>query len=142
MGTDDGGPLFRRPSEEEARKAIEAPGPSWTEYFFGPFLKMTVLMGFLILDSWIAGYWLEARVYYPLLPSLAVALYLEFLGFMYLWHRPSADRSASVREEFRPTLIRPVQFGRWTEEGRRVHRGLSPYPGGATPTGPDPAEFF
>ena len=131
-----------RPSPEDRAKAIADPGTPWTTWFYESALKIYIPLGFFIVDTWIAGYWVENGLYLALLPSLGAALYLEYLAFSYLWYRPRTDASASVRSEFRPHWLRPVEFGRWTPEGQRVRAGLSPYPGGAGPQGPDPAEFF
>lgn len=138
------GGLVPRPTEEERKAAIAHPGPTWTEYFFRSFLPTWTALGFLIVDSIIAGYWLETRVYWPMVPSLAVALYLEYLAYQVLWHHPQAGPSASNRPEGGlRRLVHPVTFGRWTEPGERVRRGLSPYSGEAVDkNGPDPAEFF
>jgi DNA-binding transcriptional LysR family regulator len=133
-----------RPNENERKKALEHPGPPWRDWFYASFLKVWIPLGFLIVDSWIVGYWVEAGELIGVLPSLAVAIYLEYLVFMYLWYRPRDDPSHSVRAESRRRWLFPVLFGRWTPEGTRIRAGLPPYgsenvsPGG----GPDPTEFF
>ena len=134
---------------EERKRALEDPGPSWREWAFGSLFKIYLLLGFLIVDSWIAALWLEpARTLggtvatVGLLGSLAAAVYGEYVAFLYLYALPRGDPSRSTRSEFRPTWLRPFEFGRWTEPGRRVRLGLPPYGTKPTPEGPDPTEFF
>ncbi|MCI4366393.1 MAG: hypothetical protein L3K08_01435 [Thermoplasmata archaeon] len=136
--------LTLRPTPEDRKKLIELPGPSWSEWFYGSFLKVWIALGFLIVDSWIIGYWVEAGQAIGIIPSVAVAVYLEYLGFQALWYRPRSDVSHSVRTEARRRWLYPVEFGRWTPEGRRVRAGLPPYGKGEEPQskGPDPHEFF
>jgi hypothetical protein len=139
-----GGLMPPRPAPDERQKLIEHPGPSWRDWFFRSFLKVWIPLGFLIVDSWIAGFWLEAGYPLGMVPSLGVSLYLEFLAFEYLWYRPRDDPSHSVRSESRRRWLHPAAFGRWTPEGQRVRAGLPPYGTTAEPLdkGPDPAEFF
>jgi len=121
------GGLAPRPNPDERKKALDHPGPSWSEWFYGSFLRVWIVLGFLVVDSWVAGYWVESGQYGGILPSLAVAIYLEFLGYQYLWHRPREDPSQSVRSDEAPRRwLHPVEFGRWTPEGERVRAGLPP----------------
>src|SRR5580693_9954310 len=119
--------MLPRPTVEERQQALEHPGPTWKEWFYRSFLKVWIPLGFLIVDSWIVGYWVEAHQPIGIPPSLVAALYLEYLGFLYLWYRPRDDPSHSVRGERRRRWIYPVEFGRWTTEGERVRAGLPPY---------------
>jgi hypothetical protein len=135
-------PLPRRPSEEVRKKALAEPGPTWTEWFYASFLKVWIPLGFLIVDVWAVGYFLEAGVLWAAGAVVPVALYLNFVGWCYLYAHPGGDRSRSVRSDFHPTPIRPFEWGRWTPEGTRVRRGLPPYEGPRPEDAPDPAEFF
>ena len=140
----DGRPIIPRPTEEERKAALAHPGPTWTDYFFRSFLKAWIALGYLILDVFVVGFWLENHLYVGILPSLVAAVYLEWLLWAYLYYEPHGGASASQRRE--PGLDRflfPVTFGRWTEPGDRVRHGLSPYSREAVEAaGPDPAEFL
>lgn len=120
--------------------ALAEPGASWREYFYYSFAKAWGVLGFAIVDTWIAAIWVQPLQAAPLFFSLAGALYLEFLFFRYLWYRPGPDDSASTGS-FHPTWTRPVRFGRWTPEAERVRRGLSAIDPSEV-TGPDPSEFL
>jgi hypothetical protein len=139
----DGSPLFPpAPTPAERQQAIEEPGVSWGEWFYASFLKVWIPLGFLIVDAWIAGAWLEFGNEYGILATLPPALYLEYVAFEYLWAKPSGDPSRSVRDAFHRSFRSPFQYGRWTPAGRRVRAGLPPMEGGSERSGPDPAEFF
>lgn len=126
---------------EAKRQALDDPGPSWRQWFYRSFLKAYVILGFVILDSWVAGSWAEPSVnLVGLVPSLAFAVYLEVLLYRYLWERPSPEEAADRRRPFRPTWLRPRLFGIWTPEAERAQAGLDPVPGAAA--GPDPSEFL
>ncbi len=139
------------PTPEERKRALEDPGPSWREWVYGSMLKIYIPLGFLIADTWIVGAWVEPFRSIGALPaavgaiaSVAPALYGEYVLFEYLYARPPGDPSRSVREEFRPTVRRPFQYGRWTPAGRRVRAGRPPYesPHGGGQGEVDPSEFF
>ncbi|HEV2166627.1 MAG TPA: hypothetical protein VGS23_06615, partial [Thermoplasmata archaeon] len=87
-----------------------------------------------------------------LLASVSVALYLEYLGWQFLWYVPRAWTDASpplkagagpsLEERAAPAtlrkLVHPFRFGRWTEAAKRWRSGLAPIPA----EGPDPREFL
>lgn len=138
-----GSPLsLPRPTEAERKRAVEDPGTSWGEWFYASFLKVWIPLGFLIVDSWIVGGWLEAGFLWGIAVTLPPALYAEYVAFEYLWAHPGGDPSRSVRESFQRGYLHPFQYGRWTREGRRVRAGLPPMEGGSERAGPDPSEFF
>jgi hypothetical protein len=123
--------------KELARRAPDLPWKDWA-LFTG--LKSYVGIGLFILDAWIAAVWLEAGNYVGLIPSLVLAVYLEFLLYRYLWYRPSARASRSKRR-FRPSWSRPVEYGRWTPEAARRRSGAMDESGGS-PVGPNPRDFL
>ncbi len=138
------------PSEKERSEALANPGPSWRDWVYGSMLKVYIPLGFVIVDVWIVGTWLEDRL--PLgndltvlgiALSLAPALYLEYAAFLYFWASAKDDPSHSIRETEGFSLLHPFRVGRWTEAGRRLRRGLPPRPGAPPePAGPNPEEFF
>lgn len=123
--------------DRERAEAAADPGPSWREWLYFEFLKVWIVLGFLIVDSWIAASWLGPLNAPGLTGSLALALYLEFLAYRYLWYRPDIER---FERDFRPTWLRPVRVGRWTPEAWRLRAGQDPYPG--VQSGPDPRDFL
>jgi hypothetical protein len=123
----------------EKELALREPGPSWREWFYFTAVKPWLVVGFLIADAWIATGWVEAGSYLGLSVSLAVAVYLEFMLYRYLWYRPDPEE-ARPRTAFRPTWSRPVRYGRWTPEAERLRAGL-PLEAPAEP-GPDIREFL
>lgn len=148
---DEGAFGLPKASAEERQKALQDPGPSWRDWFYGSMMKLYIPLGYLILDTWGAGTWLEAygslggaATLAAIVLTLLPALYLEFVLYEYLWARPSGDLSRSVRSEFRPTWRRPFEYGRWTEAGRRRRAGLPAIVGsvGVAEGEPDPSEFF
>ncbi len=111
---------------EEKRRALAHPGPSWHDWFYFDAMKWFVGLGCLIVDAWIAAFWLEVGVPLGMAPSLAAAVYGEFLLFRVLWYRPEEV----VRgRRFQRTWFRPVAFGRWTPEADQIRAGLAT-PGG------------
>lgn len=124
------------PTPEERKQAIEDPGPSWREWFYFSFLKVWIPLGFLILDTILAAGWVESHNWIGLGVTLAVALYLEFLAFLYLWARLPLEQDRT--QPFRPSWFRPVRMGRWTPERWYPER----YRGARVVTGPDPDEFL
>lgn len=124
--------------DEEARqRALAERGPSWKEWFYFEFLKVWIVLGLLIVDSWIIAIWLDPINVLAIVGSVAVVLYAEFLLYRCLWYRPDPDHEP---REFHRTYLRPVRFGRWTPEAWRVRAGLDPMPGSTG--GPDPREFL
>ncbi len=114
--------------QEEKRQALEDPGPTWREWFYYSASKWWIGLGLLILDAWLVAFWLENGVYVGIAPSLAVALYAEFLFARVLWYRPSDDGTGTGRG-FHRSWLRPVPYGRWTPEADRVRAGLPALPG-------------
>ena len=122
---------------EEKRMALKDPGPSWREWFFFDAAKWWIGLLFFIVDTWIAGFWVEQGTFLAIAPSIAVAIYAEFLLFRFLWYRPTGEepRRAGV---FRRSWLHPVPYGRWTPEAARARMGIDPI---RTEGGPDPREF-
>ncbi len=126
-------------SDEERRRAIEEPGPSWTEFLLFSYLKWLLGMGFLIADSTILLTFLLPLDPFALAVTFALALYLEYLLWQYLWHRPPLQEGRRfVDPDFRSSWHHPVAYGRWTPEAKAVREGadLSPR------RGPDPRDFL
>jgi hypothetical protein len=130
--------LGRPPATEEERlAAIADPGVPWRDWFFFSFLKPWLALGYLIVDGLIAGAAAEAHSVVGLVIGLAIAVYLEFLGYRLLWTRPDVAEERTT--PFRRTWYRPVRVGRWTPEAwypeqYRVRAAES--------TGPDPTDFL
>lgn len=129
---------FPKPTEEERQRALSDPGPSWREFFFYEFAKVWIALAFLIADSIVVAGFLQPPDYPAAAGALALALYLEFIGYQYLWYRPKADEGRR-NTPFRRTWHRWVEYGRWTPEADRVRAGANPYPDAV---GPDPSEFL
>lgn len=121
--------------KELARRIPDIPWRQWALYSG---LKVWLGLGFLIVDSILAAFWVENQGYVALALSLALVVYLEFLLYRYLWYVPSEDH-APRRGPFKPSWHRPVEFGRWTPEAARARAGLGPT---TAPQGPDPREFL
>jgi hypothetical protein len=109
---------FPRLEGAERPAAVNAPGPSWREYFYFSFAKAWALLAFAILDAWVVASWLQPLNAPGLALSLAGALYLEFLLYRYLWYEPGPEERLS-RGQFRPRWNRPTRLGRWTPEAWR-----------------------
>ena len=130
--------------EQEKREALRAPGPSWRDWFFYDHAKWWVGLLFLIVDSWIAAAWVyggspSTLDAVGLALSLALAVYLEFLAWGYLWRRPS-ERTERSHRRFRPSWRALREFGRWTPEGARLReRGSVAAPEDGSP---NPREFL
>ena len=128
------------PGEEEQKKrSVAEPGPAWREWFYFEFVKVWGILGLLVADSWLAVTFAVPLNLPVLVAGLAVAFYLEFLLYRFLWYRPDPEESYQ-RDGFRRTWTRPAQFGRWTTEAWRAREGLNPMPDARH--GPDPREFL
>lgn len=123
---------------EEKHEALAEPGASWHDWLYFSAFKWWLLIGLIAVDGWIAGFWIEIPSGYGLVASLLVAVYLEYLIFQYLWHRPEPD-ARPPKGGFRPSWYRPVEFGRWTPERRLAQQG---HPAYDRSDGPDPREFM
>ncbi|HYK94072.1 MAG TPA: hypothetical protein VEY07_08560 [Thermoplasmata archaeon] len=134
-------PFLPRLDGEERQKAIEDPGPSWREWFFFSFAKVWTLLAFFIIDVFVFVTFADPFVVWALVPSMALAIYGEYLLYEFLWFRPPLEKISEWRREFHPTWFRPVRFGRWTVEGERVRAGGPLLPPGEEPY-PDPNEFL
>jgi hypothetical protein len=123
--------------DEEKRRALHEPGPSWREWWQYSGSKWWIGLGLFIADIWVVLSWLQVGSVIGALVSLVAVFYLEFLLSQYLWFRPSPERP-SRRGDFRRTWLHPFEFGRWTPEAELVRRGgtLSP------DAGPNPKEFL
>ncbi len=109
---------------DEKRRALAEPGKSWHDWFYFDALRGWGVIGFLIVDSWIAVQWILLGSYVGLGLSLVLACYLEFLLFRFLWYRPELPYRRSRRTPFRRTLLRPVEVGLWTPERALRDRAL------------------
>ena len=128
-----------RPDPETKAKALEDPGASWREFVYFELAKVWIALSLFILDSWLVVFWWETP--YPLLaaPTLALAIYGEFLLYRYLWYQPDPEKEY-LRKEFHATWLRLTRYGRWTPEAWRIRDGRDPF--GEPPAGPDPREFL
>lgn len=126
--------------QQEKRAALADPGKGWTEWFYHDASKFYIGFLFVLADAWIVAFWFEPSFNaIGLVATLVPALYLERIGYLYFWHRPSGDElSRSAR--WKPTWWNPIRFGRWTPEGERVRRGAPPVPGAEASV--DPSEFI
>jgi hypothetical protein len=116
-------PKLEGPLREQA---LADPGPTWGEWLVGPFAKVWVALGFFVIDSWIFVLWAVPLSLLGMVLSLAVATYLEFLLWRYLWYAP--DREEDIRSlPFHPTWARLTRFGRWTPQSSRLRAGQDPY---------------
>lgn len=121
---------------EEKRKALADPGPDWKTWFYHDNARLWIGLAFLTVDSWIVAFWFEPFDPIGLVLSLAGAIYLEYLGYLYLFRRPAEGPSRSGR--YRRRWWQPFEYGRWTPEGERARAGHPAVPEGA----PDPDEFL
>jgi hypothetical protein len=130
-------------TEEQRQAALVDPGPTWREYFYYSFVKVWVCLGFFVLDAVLVASLLNPLQLVALVLAVPLAIYAEYVLYMYLWYRPSLAHALSRREEFRPSWRLPVEFGRWTPESDRIRRGLDPFLRRApSPAGPDSREFL
>lgn len=120
--------------EEEKRRALLDPGPTWKEWMYFTAFRWWMAVLFLIVDSWIVATFLVVHDWLPLAGATATAIYLEILIYGYFWHRPDPEKPSYTRR-FRGL---PYQVGRWTPEGVRLRAGQAALPESA----PDPREFL
>jgi hypothetical protein len=124
--------------EQEKRKALSDPGPTWRAWWFHSASKWYIGLLFLIVDVWIFSAAAEASAIALGAVAVAAAVYAEFLLYRYLYYEPPLGRAKS-EGRFHRTWYRPVEYGRWTEEGEILRAG------GTLPAadgGPDPHEFL
>ena len=121
------------------KAAVEAAGPSWKEWFYFDFLRVWICLGLFIVDVLFIVVWLQPFNGVALVGTLVALVYLDFLVYQYLWHRPDPAKEDRARQ-FQPTWHRPVRFGRWTPETWRIREGHDPF--GSASVGPDPREFL
>jgi hypothetical protein len=128
-------PSVAQTEEEEKRRALRIPGPTWKEWFYFTALKWWLGLFFLIIDSWVVVAFLEAGSVLGLVAATAAAVYLEYLLYVYLWRRPELERSRA-----RARRWPPVEVGRWTPEAFAARAaGTRPTAGSETA---DPREFL
>lgn len=125
-------PQLGKLTAEEREAALKAPGQSWHDWFYFIALKWWVGLGILIIDSWIVAGWIEAGGWLELLGSVALAVYLEYLLWQYLWHPYHPE----LHGQFRPTWKAPFEAGRWTPEREALLAGK------LEPAAPDPRQFL
>lgn len=123
--------------EQAKKKALADPGPDWREWFLYSGSKVWIALGFFVGDIWIFLSWINPFNGVALGLSLAAAMYLEFLAYRFLWYRRDPE-APGIGGPFRPTWLRPREFGRWTPEGALAKRGLRPGEAG----GPRREEFL
>jgi hypothetical protein len=128
--------LKDRVAVEKAR-ALQEPGPSWRTWMLQSALRWYYMLGVLVADVQIVVTWFELSSVVGMVISLAVATYLEFLLYRYLWYRPRSEVRPS--RPFRRTWLKPAEYGRWTPEADLVQAGVSIY---RTEEGPSPKEFL
>ena len=144
---------FPKLEDEERRRAIEDPGPSWKEWFFSSFAKVYLGLAWFVLDAILAATWLEAGLWVGAAGSVPAAAFLEYLAYQYLWFEPNPSRSVRSPGSRRPApseerpwarrvhrLVRPFPYGRWSHAAARARRGLPAVPD--VDAGPDPGEFL
>lgn len=123
--------------EEEKRRALAEPGPSWREWWYYSASKWYVLLGFFVGDVWAFASWAELDLWIPAVATLMVLAYGEFLLYSYLYFRP-IETDSRRRRRHRPSWLQPVAAGRWTPEGALLRSGVAI--GGND--GPSPEEFL
>ena len=125
-------PQIGKLTQEEREAALQNPGPSWGEWFYGVALKWWIGLAIFIIDCWIVAGWVEAGGWLQLAGSLALALYLEHVLWQYLWHPYQPE----LRGTFRPTWRVPFEVGRWAPERAALRAGK------LEPRTPDPRQFL
>ncbi|HEV2519666.1 MAG TPA: hypothetical protein VGX00_03480 [Thermoplasmata archaeon] len=152
---------FPKIDPEEKQRALSDPGPGWKEWAMSSFAKTYLALGFLIADGILVASWIAPGPnLIGLLGSAALALYLEYLLWQYLWYVPRAasegpadprlqglvgsnpaansEGDAERWTHVARRVFHPFPIGRWTAEARRIRQGLAPEPS----AGPDPREFL
>lgn len=114
--------------QKERKAALEDPGPSWKEWFLYSGAKWWISLGFLIVDAWVITSWFDPFDPLGLGLSLGACIYLEYLAYGYLWHRPAELRPVGS-PRFRPTWYRLREFGCWTPEEAEQREGTLERPG-------------
>lgn len=77
--------------EEERRRALEDPGVSWKDWLSSSFAKTYLGLAFFIADGLLIASWFGPPANYPaMIGTTALALYLEYLAWQYLWYLPRA----------------------------------------------------
>ena len=119
------------------KEALEAPGPGWKEWFLFHGAKTWVGLGFFIVDAWIIAYFFAPFDALGMGLGLAAAVYLELLGYRFLWYKfdPEAPRQIG---KFHPTWLQPREVGLWTPEAALAREGKLP----SGSSGPRREEFL
>lgn len=125
-------PQIGKLTPEERESALRAPGESWGRWFYGTALKWWIGLAVLVIDSWIVAGWIEVGGWLPLVGSVALAIYLEYLLYQYLWHPYHPE----LRGKFRPSWHSPFEAGRWVPERSDLRAGK------LEPSAPDPRQFM
>ncbi len=127
----------------DRQRALKDPGSSWRDWFLGVWAKWWLGLAFVVVDSWIASFWANDGVFSGydaayLGASLAVAVYLEILLYLFLWRIPSGPLDSAGRR-FRPSWKALREIGRWVpvSERRALRTSAGPAEGA-----PDPREFL
>ena len=136
-----GSRYFPRLEGEEREKAISEAGPTWREWFYFSFARVWAILAFFIGDIFLLATFGDPFLPGALFPSLAVAVYGEYVLYQYLWHRPAPDDRRGTRGPFHRTWHHPFEVGRWTPESDRVRAWLPMVAPGLEPQ-VDPDEFL
>ncbi|MCI4336877.1 MAG: hypothetical protein L3K17_06755 [Thermoplasmata archaeon] len=137
-------PILPRLTGEARRRALAEPGPSWSEWFYRSFARTWIVLGFFILDVFIIATWGAPLNLLVMVSALVLAIYGEFLLYEYLWYQPRERRHHRPRTPgpFRPTWLRPVEYGRWSADAALIRAGKLPATIDTPEVGPDPREFL
>lgn len=112
-GSSDLSASVAQTEEEEKRRALREPGPTWKEWLYFTAFRWWFGILFLIIDSWVAVEFLELGSWPLLVVATVAAVYLEYLVYIYLWRRPEPGHRIGARPTHRWP---PVEVGRWTPE--------------------------
>lgn len=108
---------FSQLPPEEKKAIIDDPGATWKEWAITRGLKPWIGLGLLVFDllMFLSIWEVGGGVYEgAAFASLVLAVYSNFLVWMYLWHVPTP---AEVRSgDFQRSPIHPFLVGRWTPE--------------------------
>lgn len=124
--------------EEEKRRALLDPGPSWHDWFLFDASKWWVGLGLFVVDVWIVTTWLALGSFVGMALSLVGAVYAEYLLAQYLWYRPTG-RSTRDTGRFGRSWHHPFEYGRWTPDAVLAKTTADRRPPEGTP---DPREFL